>query len=149
MYWWFQMNNNNLGRSHPQAQLYGLRKQLNDAQLKSRDQQNLVPSQMIVSGQFLVNAAGEARVDVVFPVKFTDKPLVVFGFEMKDGDFYIPGRMAQPTGIVLAWNTEDRPPISRQYVGCTIGVVSTGPSYQKLMGTWQATGPAFTDSRGR
>jgi hypothetical protein len=100
-----------------------------------------------VSGQFSINAIGEAVAVVTFPVSFLEKPNVTFGFEMRSGYMYEQGNMVSATGVVLNWKTSDRPPFSRFYTGCTIGVVSTGPYYQKLIGTWYASGKALVDAQ--
>lgn len=127
------------------TQLNMLKMQLRNAQQSIHDASTMQAKQTSLSGQYMINGAGEAIVEVYFPVRFVEKPLVTFGFEMKDGEVYIPGQMATGSGVVLDWITEEKPPVSRIYIGCVIGAVTTGQKYQKMIGVWQANGVAYTD----
>ena len=103
----------------------------------------------VLHGQFMINSAGEAEVEIDFPFKFTEKPLMSFGFEMRDGEPYVRGQMATGSAMVIDWKTEERPPLNRFYTGCTLGVVTSGLQYQKMIGVFHASGMAFTNPMGR
>lgn len=97
-----------------------------------------------VSGKFMVNNAGEAKADIVFPVRFADIPYITFGFEILGNQPIIDGHAPAMSAYVYDWSTIDRPPFSRFYKGANIFVVSTGPPALKFIVNWTAIGTAFT-----
>src|SRR5690554_227327 len=61
------------------------RRRNNDLSARLRQFHDMEPAQTYLSGQYMINAAGEAQTEIIFPVTFIDKPLISFGFEMKEG----------------------------------------------------------------
>ena len=81
-----------------------------------------------LTGRFLVNNLGEAQKTLLFPVKFSDIPLI--------------------SAQVADWSVVDRLPASRFYVGATVRVVATGPANTKFVVHWTAQGVAFSNPVG-
>lgn len=127
------------------AALNQAQKQIRNAKSSEIEVASVEAAQTHLSGEFMINSVGESKVDVLFPVVFTQKPLITVGFELKEGEDYVDGFMPTGTGMVLRWNTKRKPPISQFFVGCTIGVVVTGEQHHKFIGIWHATGLALTD----
>jgi len=97
------------------------------------------------SGQFLLDGMGEAEVEVLFPVKFSEKPLLSFAAEIRDGDMLITSKMPTVSMVVLQWTIEDRPPFSNLYTGATLGVVADGPPSSRLFAIWHMDGMAYSN----
>jgi hypothetical protein len=94
-----------------------------------------------VSGQFMLNAPGEA----VIPVKFSEKPTMSFGSEMRESDPLQPGFYPQLSCSVAGWFTEDSPPNLQLYTGCNLVVVMLGPPTLRMYVHWHMEGNAFTN----
>ena len=121
-----------------------LRNEQRSQQRRAIDLTETAASPAPVSGKFMINNAGEAKVDITFPVFFSDIPYVTFGFEIQGANQIISGHAPAMSATVYDWDTIDRPPFSRFYKGAYIVVVSTGPPGTKFICTWTAMGTAFT-----
>lgn len=97
------------------------------------------------SGQFMMDGMGEAEVPVTFPVKFSQKPLLSFSAEVRDGDPLITSMMPKVSMVVLRWIIEDRPPYSNLYTGAVLGVVTEGPFASRMLATWHLDGIAYSN----
>lgn len=97
------------------------------------------------SGQFQLDGAGEAEVQITFPVSFSAKPLLSFSGEVRDGDILVSARMPSISMMVLRWTVEDNPPYSVLYTGAVLGVVTSGPPGTRMYATWHMDGTAFTN----
>jgi len=97
------------------------------------------------SGQFMMVGMGEAEVPTTFPVKFSQKPLLSFSAEIRDGDTLITSMMPKVSMVVLRWITEDRPPYSNMYTGAVLGVVTEGPVASRILITWHFDGTAYSN----
>lgn len=97
------------------------------------------------SGQFLLDGTGEAEVQVSFPVKFSQKPLLSFAAEIRDGDMLITTQMPTVSMVVLRWIIEDRPPYSNMYTGAVLGIVTEGPVGSRVFAIWHMDGIAFSN----
>ena len=97
------------------------------------------------SGQFLLDGMGEAEVQVSFPVKFSQKPLLSFAAEIRDGDMLITTQMPTVSMVVLRWIIEDRPPYSNMYTGAVLGIVTEGPVGSRVFVIWHMDGIAFSN----
>ena len=60
----------------------------------------------IVQGQFLVSGVGELAKEVVFPVKFIEKPLLSFGGELAENSSPTDGGFPTISVVVGGWNLE-------------------------------------------
>lgn len=97
-----------------------------------------------VTGQFMVNNVGEANADILFPVTFSQKPEITFGFEIQGMRQVVDGHALTATGAVVDWNTLDRPPFSRFYKGAKLLISSDGPGSVKFIVNWTAVGIGFS-----
>lgn len=95
------------------------------------------------SGQFMVDSSGEVEAQILFPVKFSQKPLLSYAGELKDGDMLRPTHMPTLRMVVLNWILEDKPPFQSLYTGAVLGVVLDGPPGQRMLATWHMDGVAF------
>ncbi len=97
-------------------------------------------------GEVTVVGAGEASVDVNFPVWFTEKPSFSFGGELAEG--HSPEATNFPTisVMVLSWVTEERG-YTIYYVGAKLGIVTTGVASHSVIAHWAAEGKAMQNPR--
>lgn len=109
------------------------------------DLRNMAPSEANVSGRVMINAAGEARALITFPVKFTTVPLFTYGFSVAEGMEPVPGRMPTASAYVARWTTIERLPFSVMYTGAEIHIVNEGAFYQKIALNYQFVGKAITN----
>ena len=98
-----------------------------------------------ISGEFPFQGAGEGKVDVVFPVMFTEKPMFTFGAEIPDGQTIASGAYPTISACVAEWKMLERPPITRLYYGCSVLVVVGGYQSQKLLVHWNLEATALTN----
>lgn len=97
-----------------------------------------------ISGEFLVDGAGEALVPVNFPVVFIEKPRFHFGGELSPGSVITDGQFPTVSAVVGTWTYMERQ-VQPFYRGATLCVVTTGPAEQKMMIHWTMTGRAITN----
>lgn len=138
-------------RHHVMPQGYGdpaaierFRSSINNRNITS-DMSGAGSGQTNLTGEFLIKNTGEKRVQVDFPVYFTDKPMMTFGAEVQEGDVIVNGKFPTISVVVSRWITAENPPFSRFYLGCELAVVTTGAPTQKMIVHWQLSGNAFTD----
>ena len=98
-----------------------------------------------VCGRIPINSAGEAIMDVMFPVKFTSQPNFTYGFALQEGEGVISGRMPGGTATVQKWTTVQRLPNTVFYTGARIIAVTTGLKYQKMILNFDFSGVALSD----
>lgn len=96
-----------------------------------------------VQGHFTMNGAGEASIEVRFPVWFIEKPIFTFGGEMVEGES--PTQTQYPTisVVVHRWILQEYPGDIHYFSGAILGPVSTGTEAQKLLVHWQCEGKAL------
>jgi hypothetical protein len=103
-----------------------------------------------VNGKFIQGGVGESSNDILFPVKFLEKPYFSFGGELtKDSS---PTATMFPTisVVVLDWNFEQTDTgkiVKRLYVGATLGVVTTGVN-EKMTVHWRFEGSGIVNPFG-
>lgn len=97
------------------------------------------------SGQFMVDSSGELEAQVLFPVKFSQKPLLSYAGELKEGDMLLATQMPTLRMVVFDWILEDKPPFQSLYTGAVLGVVLDGPPGQRMLATWHMDGVAFSN----
>ena len=116
---------------------------------KARLEDNIARSQ-IVSGQFLMGGSGEVTKQVLFPVKFIEKPLMYFGGELTENSFPTEGSFPTVSVIVGGWDLEipnnenQETPDRKYFVGATLLVVTTGTD-ENMWIHWHMTGVAITN----
>lgn len=100
-----------------------------------------------VSGRELVKQetrAGEALIDISFPVWFTEIPCMTFGGELAAGDFVQDRRYPTISVIVVEWTKKQADRIGGgYYVGARVAVVTTGKTGQQIWAHWRAEGKAM------
>ena len=98
-----------------------------------------------ISGQFLWEGSGEGEKEVVFPVKFIERPVFYFGGELGPNQSVVDGYYPTVSVVVGGWLTLKRPPVTSLYYGCTLVVVVTGHTDQKMVIHWHVEGRALSD----
>jgi hypothetical protein len=98
-----------------------------------------------ISGQFLWSGNGEGKKEVQFPVKFIEKPVFYFGGELGPGQTIVDGFYPTVSVAVGQWQTLRRPPVLNLYYGCTLLIVVSGHTDQKLVIHWHIEGKALSD----
>jgi len=121
------------------------RKQFVNEQRRALDLGSVAADYATVPGKIGINAAGEAYVDVNFPVRFTSLPAFTSGFEMQEGSGIISGLMPTGSAYVAEWKTIERLPTTVFYTGAKIHVVTTGIYYQKMILNYEFKGTAITN----
>lgn len=84
------------------------RRRMNEMQ-RSKDLVENVSQNSQIFGKFLVNGAGEAYKDVLFPVTFSNVPVVTFGIEVKSKDNLV-WTSYEDDGTKPVWSTSNEPP---------------------------------------
>jgi hypothetical protein len=104
----------------------------------------------IVQGQFLVSGVGELAKEVVFPVKFIEKPLLSFGGELAENSSPTDGGFPTISVVVGGWNleipgeTNQETPDRKYFVGANLLVVTTGTD-ENMWIHWHMSGMAITN----
>lgn len=101
-----------------------------------------------IMGFFDLINAGEALIDVNFPVWFLQRPLVHFGAEMAEGQVLTAGAYPTISLVVHRWTMKDYPNNVSYFAGATLVAVSTGVDDQRLIVHWSATGVALRNPGG-
>jgi len=121
------------------------RKVLANEQTRAADLQTVKSDVAVVPGRVMINNAGEAYVDVNFPVRFITLPNFTAGFEILEGQGIIEGQMPTASAHVSEWKTIERLPLSVFYTGAKIQVVTIGQFYQKMILNFSFTGTSITN----
>lgn len=106
---------------------------------------DMAVSEQRVSGKFLWEGSGEGTKEVLFPVKFTEPPAFWFGGELGPNQSVVRGSYPTVSVIAAQWRTLKRPPVTTLYYGCTLVVVVSGHSDQKMVIHWHVEGKAMSD----
>lgn len=135
-----------------------IRKTFLNEQRRAMDLSTVAPKESTVVGRAAINGAGEAYVDVTFPVKFADLPYFTFGFELKEfihrpdavgvitgGGKPIQGQMPVGSAYVAEWKTIERPPYSAYYTGARICCTIEGPAATKMIINYSFAGVALSN----
>lgn len=101
-----------------------------------------------IQGFVNIVGAGEAILDVNFPVWFLEKPLFTFGGEMAPGEVLTAGQYPMISMIVHSWVMKDYPNNVSYFAGAHLIVVTTGSATQRLIGHWQAQAKALRNPGG-
>lgn len=101
-----------------------------------------------IQGFFDVDGAGEALLDVNFPVWFMERPLFTFGAEMRDGNALETGKYPTISVVVLRWAFKDFPDGVSYFAGATLVVVALGTDAQSMLVHWQVEGKALRNPTG-
>lgn len=121
------------------------RNAFNNELTRNNDLRSVAADIAEVPGRVMINAAGEAFVDVDFAVNFTTLPFFKCGFEIPENENTIPGQMPTGRAFVSEWKMRERLPFSVFYTGAKICVVTTGPYYQKMIMNFSFSGTALTN----
>ena len=99
-----------------------------------------------VTGFELTVGAGEATVEVDFPVWFTEKPSMSFGGELEENEYLVERKFPTVSVVVVSWKKAqaDRPG-GGWYVGAVLATVTTGRTEHRMWVHWQAEGKAITN----
>jgi hypothetical protein len=98
-----------------------------------------------VSGQFLMNGAGEVAKDISFPVLFTEKPLLSFGADLAEGSHVTIGGFPTVSVVVQSYVKQARNSQADNYSGARILCVTTGQHDQSVWIHYQFTGLALVN----
>lgn len=79
------------------------------------------------SGIIQTTGSGDSLVIVPFPVRFSEKPLLSYGFDVQSGDVTAGQLPTVSVGIMSYDAVETQPPVIF-YVGATLGIVTNGPT---------------------
>lgn len=105
----------------------------------------------VAEGIIELLGTGETTVDVKFPVKFVERPLVFGGGGAVDNQRIVTGEFPIWQVGVLRWNRTTRPdvPDSPMYIGATLVIVVTGAVDDEATfqseAWWMARGRALTN----
>lgn len=99
-----------------------------------------------LSGQIRVDSPGEVEVPLVFPVFFSEKPLLSFGGELKVGTDAVPGSFPTVSVVIGSWSLSDASPTMLIYKGCKLLVVTTGHPTQRMFIHWHLEGIAYNNA---
>lgn len=127
------------------SELELFRRRLNLAKANAEGFRDISAGPTRCSGQFMVDSSGELEAQILFPVKFSQKPLLSYAGELKEGDMLTSSRMPTLRMVVLSWILEDKPPFQSLYTGAVLGVVLDGPPGQRMLATWHMDGVAFSN----
>lgn len=108
---------------------------------RSRSVQGKVYS---VNGFIDMQGAGEALVDVNFPVAFQERPSFSFGAELGANQVLEDGNFPWVNAMVRSWQMIVRDGIS-YYTGASVVVVASGPNDMAYTAHWTVTGKALTN----
>lgn len=132
-------------------QLYGKIQRGTAMRVNDTDRINSsLASPMTIEGTFLVDGAGEATADLVFPVKFIERPNLTFGGELHLDTNPVAGQFPTISVVVNRWATD--PPAANTFtvatlklyfIGAQLLVVTTGPSTQRMWVHWKASAKAI------
>lgn len=102
-----------------------------------------------VYGEIEVSGAGEADVRVIFPIRFSAKPIFHYGSELGYGSpTFTAGSMPTCSASILTWDFGVKPDGSFLYVGALIGVVTTGAVGQVMNIHWSVEGVGLINPAG-
>ena len=142
-----------IGRTEPGSSLTSRQTISQRQNRKASDRARLedsVARTQVVSGQFLLNGVGEIAKEVVFPVKFVEKPLLSFGGELSENSSPTDGSFPTVSVVVGGWNLEipgvenQETPDRKYFVGANLLVVTTGVD-ESMWIHWHMTGVAITN----
>lgn len=98
-----------------------------------------------IAGSVIVPGTGEAEFDIVFPVTFIERPIFTYGITLPGTEVPIPGEFPVATAFLYGWNIEDRPPATRLYKSCRIGIVVNGYVGTKVIVDYVLRGKCLTN----
>lgn len=103
-----------------------------------------------VYGEIEVTGVGEAAVRVVFPIRFSQKPVPHFGGELGYGSpTATAGNFPTWSATVLTWDFRVKPDGSFLYIGALIGIVTTGAATGQVMNIhWSVEGVGLINPAG-
>lgn len=101
-----------------------------------------------IEGFFDIEGAGEAILEIKFPVWFIEKPTFGFGGEMAPGQVLVTGAYPMLSVLVHHWLMHDYPGGVSYFAGAVLIIVTTGPDDQRLVGHWRARGRALRNPGG-
>lgn len=96
-----------------------------------------------VEGWAAVDGAGEAVVDVKFPVLFCERPVFTFGHELSDNVWPTQGAFPTVSATVVTWSFVTRGPTKRYWDGARLAVVVGGPDGMHSLLHYSFAGKAF------
>lgn len=114
----------------------------------ARRLEDLVGRFHTIEGFIDLNGAGEALLDVNFPVWFLEKPLFTFGGELAVDQVLTAGQFPTLSMLVQRWQMKDYPNNVSYFAGATLAIVITGPATQRLIGHWQVQAKALRNPSG-
>lgn len=109
--------------------------------------------QLEVVGLIEIVGAGEATVDVSFPVRFVEHPSFSFGGEMVENSAITAGQHPTISIMVLRWMTEEATPGTLEqdqqiFVGASLIIVTTGIPDQRQRAHFQVRGRGIVSPVG-
>lgn len=100
-----------------------------------------------LSGKVLVQDAGEVALTLDFPVVFIEEPHMGFGGVMDVGQAPVVSNFPTVSAVILRWKTYNSGPLT-QYIGATIGIVTTGDKDHRMWVHWSLDGRGVTRDNG-
>lgn len=94
-----------------------------------------------VYGEIQVTGAGEALTRIVFPVRFTEKPVLHHGSELAPGSPTVTaGSFPTCSASILTWDTRVKSDGTFLYIGGLFGIVTSGSVNQVMNVHWSIEG---------
>lgn len=117
---------------------------------------NVQATTHVINGTNAIDGAGEALIDLVFPVTYVLPPIFLYGGELAPGHELVTGRYPVVTAVVSYWDVS-QPDLEtfgssarKHFRGAQLAVTSSGPESQRLFLHWQFSGIAISNPfRGR
>ncbi len=92
---------------------------------------------------------GEGTTQITFGVRFTDKPIMTYGFEMPPNQPLAPGSFPNGNVTVFSWMSGRRSDGGRYYDGATIAILSIGAPDLSIIAHVSFTGNGLRNPAGQ
>lgn len=96
------------------------------------------------TGEIGVIGPGEVVQDVLFPVRFIERPIVTFGAALEEGQSPVANAFPEWDAVVVGWTT-DGPKERLLFRGARIAIYTAGPDSQVLYIGYRMEGKALVN----
>lgn len=107
-------------------------------------QQAIEVAPTTLTGLVTIEGAGEATVDVTFPIWFVEEPGMFFGGRLGPNQTVSSGNLPTVSVVVLFFREVEVDP-SVYYVGARLAIVTSGGAEQQMIVHWHAEGKAIAN----
>lgn len=97
----------------------------------------------VCRGTVEVIGPGEAMAKIMFPIEFTSKPHMTFGYELMSGSPIPAGSLPRMNAMAWRWGTEKRSQITDHYKWCELVIVFEAPALSRGRVMWRAEAEAL------